>query len=174
MKKFQKKYYSRWKDFRDDYQFLISRRSQIRAAMAPERVSTAFRERLMLVVTEVNGCRYCRSFHAPQAFKAGVPQEELLELLAGLVPESTPEREKLALVYAKHWAEYNAVPDPDYDRKMIEVYGEETFHSIQIILRMIRMGNLLGNTGDFFLHKLSFGLLGGERKKAQSVHLEEG
>ena len=127
----------------------------------------------MLVVTEVNGCRYCRSFHAPQAFKAGVPREELRELLAGLVPESTPEREKLALVYAKHWAENNAVPDLDYDRKMLEIYGEECFRSIQIILRMIRMGNLLGNTGDFLLYKLSFGLLGGERKKAHLVHFQE-
>jgi AhpD family alkylhydroperoxidase len=173
MKKFRKNYYSRWKDFRDDYQFLMSRRSQIRAAMAPEQVSEAFRERLMLVVTEVNGCRYCRSFHAPQAFKAGVPQEELQDLLAGLVPESTPEREKLALVYAKHWAENNAVPAPEYDQKMVEVYGEECFQAIQILLRMIRMGNLMGNTGDFLLFKLSFGLLGGDSEKAHSVHLEE-
>jgi AhpD family alkylhydroperoxidase len=173
MKKFRKNYYSRWKDFRDDFQFLISRRSQIRKAMAPEQVSAAFRERLMLVVTEVNGCRYCRSFHAPQAFKAGVPQDELRDLLAGLVPDSTPEREQMALVYAKHWAENNAIPSPEYDQKMIEVYGENCFQAIQIILRMIRMGNLLGNTGDYVLYRLSFGLFGGGGKTPRANHLEE-
>lgn len=140
--------------------------------MAPEQVSPAFRERLMLVVTEVNGCRYCRSFHAPQAFKAGVPQDELRDLLAGLVPESTPDEEQMALVYAKHWAENNALPDPDYDQKMIEVYGEECFQAIQIILRMIRMGNLLGNTGDYVLYRLSFGLFGGGRKTPHTDHIK--
>lgn len=125
----------------------------------------------MLVVTEVNGCRYCRSFHAPQAFKAGVPQEELRDLLAGLVPETTPEEEQMALVYAKHWAENNAVPDLEYDQKMLEVYGEECFQAIQIILRMIRMGNLLGNTGDYVLYRLSFGLFGGGRKTPHADHL---
>jgi hypothetical protein len=40
------------------------------------------------------------------------------------------------------------------------VYGEETLKAIEIVLRMIRMGNLMGNTFDYVLFKVSFGRLG--------------
>ena len=51
-----------------------------------ELIPAAFRERLMMVVTEVNGCRYCSYFHARAALAAGVSQEELRSLLGGNLP----------------------------------------------------------------------------------------
>lgn len=119
-----------------------------------------FRERLMMVVTEVNGCRYCRAFHAKESLKSGISHEELKKLLDGMIPEDTPEEEYAALVYARHWAENDAQPDEKAVQQLIDEYGQEKANAIQIVLRMIRMGNLSGNLLDYILFRLSFGKLG--------------
>ena len=130
--------------------------------MNGELVSKAFRERLMVTVTEVNGCRYCRYFHASEALKAGVSQAELEEFMAGAIPENTPPEEYQALAYAQHWAENDTQAKPEFAQKLRETYGPETADAIHLILHMIRVGNLLGNTWDYILFKLTFGRLGGE------------
>ena len=114
----------------------------------------------MLAVTEVNLCRYCRTFHVGQARQAGIPIEEISVYLKGTIPDEVPDEQKLAVCYARHWAETDNHPDPDYIDQVKETYGEEGFQAITMVLRMIRMGNLLGNTWDYILFKLSFGKLG--------------
>jgi len=128
--------------------------------MRDGRVSEAFRERLMLVVTEVNGCRYCRAFHRLEALKAGLSKAELKDILQGLIPDDAPEEEYEALAYARHWAENDTHADPEATQRLFQVYGAETAESILLILRMIRMGNLLGNTWDYFLYRLTCGKIG--------------
>ncbi len=51
-----------------------------------ELIPAAFRERLMMVVTEVNGCRYCSYMHARLALSAGASQEELRQTVVGHHP----------------------------------------------------------------------------------------
>ncbi len=158
--KFQRRYYDSWAGFWCDLKFLFSNRGQIKAAMSSPKMNPAFRERLMLAVTEVNLCRYCRTFHVGQAKQAGIPIEEIAVYLKGTIPDEVPEEEKLAVCYAKHWAETNSQPDPDYIDQVKETYGEDGFQAISMVLRMIKMGNLLGNTWDYILFKISFGNLG--------------
>lgn len=122
-------------------------------------ISHGFRERLMLAVTAVNGCKYCSYAHTKQALKTGMSQEEVELLLSGSIT-NCPEDEHIALIYAQYWAESNARPDSDAIDKLKEVYGEEKTQAIELILRMIRMGNLSGNTWDYFLYRISFGKLG--------------
>jgi AhpD family alkylhydroperoxidase len=167
--KFNRRTYQSLKDLLADLRYILAYRSSLRKARRGGLVSYAFRERLMLVVTEVNRCRYCSYFHAQEALKAGIPKEELQDLLDGCIPEGSPEEEIPALLYAQHWAENDAHPDPDAQRSLLVDYGKEKADAIQIILRMIRMGNLLGNTGDYWLYHLSFGrwgLLPKERSRA--------
>jgi len=111
----------------------------------------------MMIVTEVNGCRYCRDFHAKEALKSGVSEAELKELLEGHIPHDTPPEEYPALVYAQHWAESNAQPSDEAAELLNNTYGQEKADAIQIVLRMIRMGNLSGNLLDYTIYKLSFG-----------------
>ena len=113
-----------------------------------------------MVVTEVNGCRYCSHYHSGQSLKAGLSIDELRSLLAGHIPEDSPAEEVPALVYAQHWAETNARPDVEAVRSLVETYHEGKASLIHAILRMIRAGNLIGNTWDYFLNRLSFGRLG--------------
>lgn len=64
------------------------------------------------------------------------------------------------MIYARYWAESGAQPDPEDDQELMDVYGEEMATAIHIVLRMIRMGNLLGNTTDYILYRLAFGRAG--------------
>lgn len=165
---FERRYYQGLRPFWRDFRYLLSHRDQIKEAMGSDTLPTDFRERLMLAVTEVNGCRYCRTFHVGQARQAGISTEEITQYLKGIVPEDVPEDQKLAVCYAQHWAESDADPDPEIEEQIREVYGEQTARGIDIALRMIRMGNLLGNTADYLLYKVSFGHWGGGARQPGS------
>ena len=160
MTTFNRRIYHSWGQFWQDMRFPLRNRPKIRAAMRGGLVSFAFRERLMLSVTAVNGCRYCSYFHAKEAVKAGLPEAELRNLLHGIADETTPAEELPALLYAQHWAESNAQPDPEARQKLIATYGAECSEAIETVLRMIRMGNLLGNQWDYMLTQVTFGRYG--------------
>ena len=163
-KPFPRRYYRNLGDFFRDFSYLMKHRDQIRQAMQSE-ISVEFRERLMLMVTEVNGCRYCSYYHAKLALEAGIDEKDLNDLLAGCVPQNTPDEEIPALLYAQHWAEANANPAAETTQKILDHYGQKKTDAIHIILRMIRMGNLLGNTLDYWLYVLSFGHFGLREKE---------
>lgn len=103
-KKFIKRTYQGLGEIWEDFRTIIKHRPLIKRAMR-DLVSPAFRERLMLVVTEVNGCRYCRAFHASEALKVGITDSELAQLLAGQIPTDAPDDEIPAMIYARYWAE---------------------------------------------------------------------
>ena len=157
--KFTRRFYNRPSAFFEDFNHVRAQRKSIRKIMR-ETILSDFRERLMMTVTEVNGCRYCRDFHLKESLKSGVSEAELKELLKGRIPEDTPPDEYAALAYAQYWAESNTHPDAEAVQKLAETYGQEKADAIHIILRMIWMGNLSGNLLDYILFKLSFGKYG--------------
>lgn len=156
---FPRRTYHRPGEALQDLRFLWQHRALIRGAMR-RLIPPAFRERLMLTVTQVNGCRYCSYAHARMSLLAGLAPEELRQLLQGVIPAETPADELPALLYAQHWAESDACPDPQTAQRLAQSYGAEKAQAIHIILCMIRMGNLLGNTLDGILYHLSGGRLG--------------
>ena len=160
MMKFTKRTYSSFRDFLRDVTFPLRNRKQLREVRRQGLVSLAFQERLMMAVTAVNGCRYCSYYHAKEALKTGVEPEEIRELLSGSIRNS-PEDEVVALMYAQHWAESNTHPDPQAVDKLLETYGTEKTEAIHLVLQLIRMGNLMGNTWDYLLYRVSFGRWGG-------------
>jgi AhpD family alkylhydroperoxidase len=126
--------------------------------MRGETLPVDFRERLMLVVTQVNACRYCAYYHAREALAAGLSEAELQQITAGDF-ESSPPAERPALLYAQHWAESDADPDPQARARLVELYGDAAASAIDLALSVIRVGNLSGNTFDALLYRLSFGRL---------------
>jgi AhpD family alkylhydroperoxidase len=157
-RKFNKRIYG-IREFFVDISFLTKNVRGVRRVMREKRIPSAFRERLMLSVTSVYGCRYCCWAHTREALRSGVEQEEIARLLAGSV-DNCPEEEAIALLYAQHWADSDTRPDPEAVGKLEEAYGAEKAEAINLILRMIRVGNLWGNTWDRFLYQLSFGRRG--------------
>ena len=129
-------------------------------------ISPDFRERLMLAVTGVYGCRYCSYFHTREALRSGVDREEMASLLSGSV-EGCPEEEAIALIYAQHWVDSNADPEPESTRRLVETYGSEKAEAINLALRMNRIGNVSGNSLDYLLYRISLGRWRGENLKEQ-------
>ena len=156
---FQRRIYGSVREFGVDMAWPFHNRARLRSAMRGGLVSHSFRERLMMAVTAVNQCRYCSYYHAQLSLKAGLPPEEIRQLLDGDVNQG-PDEELPALLYAQHWAESGANPDPAARQRLLDTYGRERAEAIETILHMIRTGNLLGNTTDWLLYKLSFGRLG--------------
>jgi AhpD family alkylhydroperoxidase len=138
---------------------LIKNTRMVIMLMMGRTVSHAFRERLMLAVTAVYGCRYCTWLHTGEALKSGIGQEEIATLLNGSV-DNCPEEEAVALLYAQHWADSGAKPDPQAARRLEQVYGTAKAQAINLILSMNLLGNLSGNTLDHFLYRVSLGKWG--------------
>ena len=158
-KTFPKRTYHSLKEIIGDMKFMLSNREEVHTLMNTKLVSQTFRERLMMAVTSVNGCRYCSYYHSKEALKAGMSPEEIATL-TNCEFGNCPDEEQPALLYAQHWAESNTLPDVEAYQRVLEFYGEEKLSAIEMVLRIIRMGNLMGNTLDYLLFKLSFGYLG--------------
>ena len=156
--KFGKRTYQNPGELLGDIRFLFKNRQKLPVVKKGKLISPAFRERIMLAVTGVNRCRYCSYFHTGEALKSGLSQSEIGNLLSGNVANCPPE-EASAVIYAQHWAESNARPEPAAFQKLQELYGREKADVIDLILRMIRIGNLLGNSWDYLLFRVSFGYL---------------
>lgn len=119
-------------------------------------LSGAFRERLMLVVTGINNCRYCAALHGKAAKLAGLTDQEVKDLLAGDL-SSVPADEKSAVEFALAWAAADGEVGPEALDTLTTVYGEPKARAIIVALRAIRMGNLTGNTFDRVINKVTFG-----------------
>jgi AhpD family alkylhydroperoxidase len=159
MKGFRRRIYRSSGAFFKDLRGIMSRRREIRSLMQGKIIGPAFRERLMLVVTHVNECRYCSYAHAKGALSEGISEEEIEALGHGIF-EGSPAEEVLALLYAQHWAETDGEPEAEARVRVVTQYGEEVVEAIELALQMIRMGNLSGNTFDYILYRVSFGRLG--------------
>jgi AhpD family alkylhydroperoxidase len=155
-KTFKRRLYASPGDFMADLRATLGRPRQMRSVMRGESLDPAFRERLMLAVTAVNGCRYCSYYHARQALVVGIAPQEAEALAAGVM-DGCPSEQLPAVLYAQHWAESDARPDPTAHRRMVDLYGAEVAQAIELALHTIRIGNMAGNTFDYVLCRISLG-----------------
>lgn len=106
-------------------------------------VSSDFRERLMLAVTEVNGCVMCSYAHTQMALESGMSISEVETLLAGEF-SGVPGEELPAVLFAQHYADSRGKPSKESWEKIKELYGEPNAMAILGSIRMIMMGNMFG------------------------------
>jgi AhpD family alkylhydroperoxidase len=152
---FRKRTFSSFSQFLKEMFGLLKDWRQIRKAMRSEVISPAFRERLMLAVTEVYKCRYCTYAHSKEALKHGIDQFEMDQILSGEF-EKCPRSEIPAILYAQHWAESDGHPQAESLNKLKGYYSAKEIEYIHLYLRMIRLGNLTGNSWDYILSRLPF------------------
>jgi AhpD family alkylhydroperoxidase len=138
---------------------LLRARSKIITLMRTKSISPEFRERLMLAVTEVNRCRYCSFAHTGFALQSGLNSNEIRLILKHEIKDC-PAEQIPAILYAQHWAETDGHPDSELRKGLIIHYGAPKAEMIELVLHLIRMGNLIGNSFDYLLFRISFGLLG--------------
>lgn len=136
-----------------DLGFLIGHAPKMVRMMRSDAISHQFMEKIMTVVTAVNGCSFCTWFHAKQAVASGISEAELQNMFNLQFQADASEDELTALLYAQHYAETNRHPDPEMTEKLVSDYGEEKAEQVMLVIRMIFFGNLAGNTFDAFLSR---------------------
>ena len=150
-----------------DLGFLLVKSPQIIAATQNKEISKSFMEKIMTIVTAVNGCTYCKWFHVRQAIACGISKNEVQNLLRLQFHADASDFELTGLLYAQHYAETNRNPDREMTEKLVEFYGNKTANHIFVFIRMIFFGNLSGNTFDAFLSRLK-----GNKAKNSNVVFE--
>lgn len=107
-------------------------------------ISEQFQERLMLAVTEVNGCALCSYAHTKMALEAGLSEDEISKLLEGSNQEHTPKDELNAILFASYYAECRAKVDKNIWNKIVEEYKIDKALGILAAIRIITVGNVYG------------------------------
>lgn len=134
---------------------LFAHLDELHSALAQHRISRAFSEKIMMAVTQVNGCRYCSYAHTRMALQAGVSEPELRDLLMGEF-NHLPEHELIAVLFAQHYAEQADHYDATAWQALTETYGLDAANDILAHIRVITFANLYGNTLDALLERLRF------------------
>ncbi|WP_416828929.1 carboxymuconolactone decarboxylase family protein [Ectobacillus polymachus] len=108
-----------------------------------KQISMEFIERIMLAVTEVNGCEICSYAHTKIALEQGMSNEEIQMLLSGN-KEKVPEEEAPALLFAQHYADTKGNPSTESWQRIIDTYGKTKALGILGAIRAIMVGNVYG------------------------------
>ncbi|MGM0395719.1 MAG: carboxymuconolactone decarboxylase family protein [Bacillota bacterium] len=106
-------------------------------------LNTEFIERIMIAVTEVNGCAICSYAHTKMALEAGMSGEEIQKMLSGVV-DDVPEDQIQAIMFAQHYADSRGKPTKDSWDRIVETYEKSKSMGILGAIRGIMMGNALG------------------------------
>jgi AhpD family alkylhydroperoxidase len=107
-------------------------------------ISEKFQERLMLATTQVNGCAMCSYAHTQIALKAGLPEDEIRQLLDTEDQRNSPKEELNAILFASYYAECRANVERPIWVNIVKEYGIDKALGILGAIRMITVGNAYG------------------------------
>lgn len=115
----------------------------IKQAKKARAINKAFAERIMLGVTEVNGCTLCSYQHTGMALKAGLNLDEIKALLDGEL-QTVQENEIIGVLFGKHVADRRGLFDKATFDRMVKEYGEERALGVLGAVRIIMFTNIIG------------------------------
>lgn len=103
-------------------------------------------EKILMVISVANDCKYCIWLDVKLAEKRGIPSSEIQKMLNLKLDSDLPEQELKALVYAQHYAESNGRPNKKMTENLYDFYGKTEAEKIQLTIRAEMFGNLYFNT----------------------------
>ena len=117
-------------------------------------IDPGFREELMLAVSKLNDCRYCTWGHQEWAHLNGVSNEELAQV-EQLDPKGFDRRKWLAISYVRALVkgDFRRV-QPQLRRAMQHKYSPREIREIELIAKVMDIGNRGSNTWDALLSRL--------------------
>lgn len=124
----------------------------LRALVKP-RLPASLREEVMLAVTSVNDCRYCSWVHTGLALENGVDMDDL-DLLLGKSLDNVEEREAVAILFGKHFADTVRQPSAQARAKLAAHFSPAEQREIMAYIHAIYFANLTGNSADAILARL--------------------
>lgn len=133
-----------YRAFRSTKDLIYARRQKL--------LNQQFIERIMLAVTEVNGCEACSYAHTKMALESGMSNDEIENMLAG-VNENVPTNELPAILFAQHYADYRGQPSLDSWTKIVDLYGEQKARGVLAAIRVIMLGNVYGIAWSSFINR---------------------
>ena len=113
-----------------------------------------FTERIMLAVTQVNGCAVCSYAHTRMALEAGLSSGEIRDLLSGVL-SGIPSVELPAILFAQHYADQRGKPARGAWDRVMASYGLPKSLGILGAIRMIMIGNAYGIAWSSFFRRFS-------------------
>lgn len=116
-------------------------------------LDTDFVERIMLAVTEVNGCAICSYAHTKMALEVGMSNEEIQKMLSGVITD-VPDNQVQGIMFAQHYADSRGNPSKEAWDRIIKIYHQEKSLGILGAIRIIMMGNALGIPWSSFLGRI--------------------
>ncbi len=149
---FQKRIFREPDHLRREMDYFLNHPEEIKMVFQGKRVSRPFVGRIMLVVTGVNDCRYCRFAHSRRSRQLGLTQDEVARLLSGDLEQATLA-ESGALDFALHYSETGQEPEPERVSRLEFEYGADTARDILTVIRIITLFNLCGNTVEALLSR---------------------
>ncbi len=139
---FYKKIYSHSEFYRSLYKAVRSVR-HLAWARKKELLSQNAIERIMLAVTEVNGCEVCSYAHTKMALEKGMSAKEIGDLLSGNA-DSVPEDEAIAIFFAQHYADSRGNPTEESWQRLTAQYGDAAAKGILGAARIMTAANIHG------------------------------
>jgi AhpD family alkylhydroperoxidase len=106
-------------------------------------IDKPFMERIMLAVTEVNGCPVCSYAHAKMALDAGLSDGEIQQMIMGSFADA-PRDQMTAIMFAQQYADNRSVTDLSAWERLNDHYGKVKAEGILGAIRIITMGNVMG------------------------------
>lgn len=129
---------------------------RLNQAMKKQRVMTKKRrERIMLAISEVNGCALCSFVHTKLALSAHMELSEIQTLLAGDL-QGVPTEDVLAVLFAKDFAANHEVIDPAFYEKLVAYYGVPQSRAIVCASHVITMTTSMGISLALLKNTLTF------------------
>lgn len=128
-------------------------------ALARPATSPALREKVMLGVTAVNDCRYCSYVHTGLALENGVDLDALQDVLDHGTFGNVDDREAVAILYAKHFADTVRQPSAAAQAALSRAFTEDEQKEIMAYIHAIYFANLAGNSADAWLTRLRGGIV---------------
>ncbi|QMS85079.1 carboxymuconolactone decarboxylase family protein [Candidatus Xianfuyuplasma coldseepsis] len=113
------------------------------------------KERIMLAVTEVNGCQMCSFVHTKIALQSGMTKEQIQEILNGDT-SNIPVEDAVAVLFGQHFADQKEDPTDDAIYRLVDEYGFEKAELIVAVCNMITMTNGMGISMDHLWRRIRF------------------
>lgn len=139
---FYKKIYSHH-DFYNALVLAIRSSKYLKLNSEKKLISPQFKERIMLAVTEVNGCEACSYAHTKFALEEGMSLEEIESILKG-DEKTIPQNELIAILFSQHYADEKGKTSLESWQKLISEYGQESAMVILSFIRVMMVGNIYG------------------------------
>jgi AhpD family alkylhydroperoxidase len=117
-------------------------------------IEPGFREELMLAVSRPNDCRFCTWGHHEWAQISGVSNEELAQI-EQLDPSGFDRRKWVAISYVRALVQRNFKGvQPELRRAMQHKFAPQEIRQIELIARIMDIGNRGSNTYEAMLSRL--------------------